>query len=132
MIAGKRALGFVVNCPLSILNYSLIQRERDCQREDDVDRFAVQRAWMEAPLLDGIHGLLAESERQAFEYFGLFDFTLFIDDCFDDDDAGDASFARGFAVVRFGAADRDRRFDVAANAERSRGWLRCRRRRRRW
>src|SRR5206468_2289144 len=58
-------------------------------------------------------------EREAFENLDLLDFALLVDDCFNDDDAGNVAFAGCVGVVGLGAGDRNRSLDVAADAKRS-------------
>ena len=55
-----------VNRSLSVLG-RLVEPEVDGEVEDDVDRFAVQRAGLEFPLLHGVDGCLIEAERQRLE-----------------------------------------------------------------
>ncbi len=89
--------------------------------EDDFDGLTVQCAGPESPALHCFFGRVAQTHRQALDDFHLLDASLLVDDCLDDDDAGDAGLARRFVVLRFDPARDDWSLDVAADAQRSIG-----------
>src|SRR5207253_5773513 len=97
---------------------TLIQLEVDSQVEDDVDRLSVKRPGFEFPAFDRIDGRLIQAKRQRLQDLNVRHVAAFVDDAFDDHDAGDARFAGDFRIDGLDAIDHDRGFDVAADAQR--------------
>src|SRR4051812_3712631 len=99
----------------------LVQLEIHREVVEDVDGLAIQRPRPELPLPDCFDRSLVETERQRLEDVNVDDVAVLVDRALHDDDAGDARLAGHFRIDGIGAADLDRRLDVAADAQRSSG-----------
>src|SRR5205085_9242661 len=112
--------------PMPYAPRTSVQLEIHSQVEDDFNRLPSHRPRFEVPRLHGFLCFFAQAHRQSFEHVNLLDVSFFVDDRFDDDDAGDVRLARRFGVVGLRAIEHDRRLHVAADAHRSGRQLRLR------
>src|SRR5437899_4690060 len=95
----------------------LPQIEIDFDVEGNVHGHAIAHAGPEAPLLEGLNGVLIEAKAETAHNAHDIDSAVLANDCFENNSALIAGFAGFFGILRLNALQDGRRSHTPANAE---------------